>query len=125
MDIIKKLLPYIIVGIGIGAFIHGWAPTDLLSRYGGKGNIFAVPAATLLGIPLYTDAAGIIPIAEALIAKGVGVGTTMSFMMAAVALSLPEILLLKKVIKPQLIGVFVGIVAVGIVGVGYLFNAIV
>ena len=125
VDIIKKLLPYIIVGIGIGAFIHGWAPTDLLSRYGGKGNIFAVPAATLLGIPLYTDAAGIIPIAEALIAKGVGVGTTMSFMMAAVALSLPEILLLKKVIKPQLIGVFVGIVAVGIVGVGYLFNAIV
>jgi len=124
-DIVKKLLPYIIIGTGIGAAIHGWAPTDLLTTYGGKGNILAVPMATLLGIPLYTSAAGIIPVAEALIAKGVGVGTTMSFMMAAVALSLPEMLLLKKVIKPKLIGVFVSVVAVGIISVGYLFNVIV
>lgn len=123
-DIVIKLVPYMIVGIGIGAFIHGWVPTDLLSKYGGKGNIFAVPAATLIAIPLYTDAAGIIPVAEALIAKGVGIGTTMAFMMAAVALSLPEMLLLKKVIKIPLIATFVAIVGSGIIAVGYLFNAI-
>lgn len=123
-DIVIKLLPYMVVGIGIGAFIHGWVPTDLLSKYGGKGNLFAVPMATLIAIPLYTDAAGIIPVAEALIAKGVGIGTTMSFMMAAVALSLPEILLLKKVIKTPLIATFVGIVGTGIITVGYLFNFI-
>jgi uncharacterized protein len=123
-DIVIKLLPYMVVGIGIGAFIHGWVPTDLLSKYGGKGNIFAVPVATLIAVPLYTDAAGIIPVAEALIAKGVGIGTTMSFMMAAVALSLPEMLLLKKVIKIPLIATFVGIVATGIIAVGYLFNFI-
>ncbi len=123
-DIVIKLIPYMIIGIGIGAFIHGWVPTDLLSRYGGKGNIFAVPAATLIAIPLYTDAAGIIPVAEALITKGVGIGTTMAFMMAAVALSLPEMLLLKKVIKIPLIATFVAIVGSGIIAVGYLFNAI-
>lgn len=123
-DIVIKLMPYMVIGIGIGAFIHGWAPTDLLSKWGGKDNLFAVPAATLLGIPLYTDAAGIIPVAEALIAKGVGIGTTMSFMMAAVALSLPEMLLLKKVIKMPLIATFVVIVGSGIMAVGYLFNAI-
>ncbi|UUV18367.1 permease [Fusobacteria bacterium ZRK30] len=124
-DVVGKLLPYIIVGIGIGAAVHNWAPTEFLGKYGGADNLFAVPFATLVAIPLYTDAAGIIPIAEALIAKGVGVGTTMAFMMAAVALSLPEMLLLKKVIKVQLIGIFISIVGIGIMGVGYLFNAII
>ncbi|WP_028857169.1 permease [Psychrilyobacter atlanticus] len=123
-DVVIKLIPYMIVGIGIGAFIHGWVPTDLLSKYGGKDNFFAVPIATLVAIPLYTDAAGIIPVAEALITKGVGIGTTMAFMMAAVALSLPEMLLLKKVIKLPLIATFVGIVGTGIIAVGYLFNYI-
>lgn len=123
-DIVIKLIPYMVIGIGIGAFIHGWIPTDLLSKYGGKGNIFAVPIATLIAVPLYTDAAGIIPVAEALITKGVGIGTTMAFMMAAVALSLPEMLLLKKVIKIPLIATFIGIVATGIIAVGYLFNYI-
>ena len=113
------------MGIGVGAAVHNWAPTEFLSKYGGADNLFAVPFATLVAIPLYTDAAGIIPIAEALINKGVGVGTTMAFMMAAVALSLPEMLLLKKVIKIQLIGIFISIVGIGIMGVGYLFNAII
>lgn len=124
-DVVKKLLPFMIIGISFGAVIHGWAPTELLSKYGGKDNLLAVPMATLVAIPLYTDAAGIIPIATALISKGVGIGTTMAFMMAAVALSLPEILLLKKVIKTKLIALFVSIVAVGIVIVGYMFNIII
>lgn len=124
-EVVIKLLPFMIIGIAFGAFIHGWAPTELLSKYGGSDNLFAVPIATLIAIPLYTDAAGIIPIANALISKGVGVGTTMSFMMAAVALSLPEILLLKKVIKTKLIGIFIGIVGTGIVIVGYVFNIII
>lgn len=123
-EIVIKLIPYIFVGIGIGAFIHNWAPTDLLTKYGGPDNWLAVPFATLVGIPLYTDAAGIIPIAQALIEKGVGVGTTMAFMMAAVALSLPEILMLKKVIKKELIVIFISIVGIGIIGVGYMFNII-
>lgn len=124
-DVVLKLIPYISIGVGIGAFIHNWAPTDLLTKYGGPENLLAVPFATLIGIPLYTDAAGIIPIAEALISKGVGMGTTMAFMMSAVALSLPEILMLKKVIKKELIIIFISIVGTGIIGVGYLFNIII
>ncbi|MGL5049003.1 MAG: permease [Fusobacteriaceae bacterium] len=124
-DVVLKLLPYIFIGVSIGSFIHNWAPTDILTKYGGPKNLLAVPFATLVGIPLYTDAAGIIPIAEALINKGVGLGTTMSFMMAAVALSLPEILMLKKVLKKELIFIFISIVGVGIMLVGYLFNIII
>lgn len=123
--IVRRLLPFILLGIAIGAGIHNWAPADLLSRYGGSDNFFAVPFATLIAIPLYTDAAGIIPIAEALIAKGVGMGTTMAFMMAAVAISFPEMLMLKKVMKLKLIGIFIAVVGTGIISVGYFFNIII
>jgi len=123
LNIIKGLLPYMVVGIGVGAFIHGWVPTDLITKIG-TNQILSVPIATLIGIPLYTDAAGIIPIATSLVTKGLGIGTTMAFMMAAVALSLPEMMLLKKVIKVKLIGTFIAIVGTGIILVGYLFNVV-
>ncbi|GAE44129.1 transporter [Mesobacillus boroniphilus JCM 21738] len=112
------------IGIGIGAFIHGYAPQDLLVKYAGEGNFFAVPIATILGVPLYSNAVGSLPIVEALLNKGVGAGTALAFMMAITALSLPEMILLRKIIKPKLIAVFVGVVATGIILIGYGFNAI-
>lgn len=123
-DIIKRIWIYLIIGIGIGALIHGWAPAEVLSKYAGEGNPFAVILAVLCGVPLYSNALGTIPIAEALIAKGVGIGTALSFMMATTALSLPEMILLRKVIKKKLIAAFLVISAIGIILVGYLFNAI-
>ncbi len=122
IDIVKDIWIYVVIGIGIGAIIHGWAPEDLLATYAGPNNPFAVLVGVLFGIPLYSNAVGTIPIAEALINKGVGVGTALAFMMSVVALSLPSIILLKKVIKPKLIGIFVGITGVGIILVGILFN---
>jgi uncharacterized membrane protein YraQ (UPF0718 family) len=113
-----------LIGIGIGALIHGWAPAPLLAKYAGPDNPFAVIIAVIFGIPLYSNALGTIPIAEALINKGVGIGTALAFMMATTALSFPEMILLKKVIKPKLIAVFVGITGMGIIMVGYLFNSI-
>ncbi|AZR73189.1 hypothetical protein BBF96_07195 [Anoxybacter fermentans] len=124
VDIIKRIWIFILIGIGIGAVIHGYAPADLLSRYAGENNSFAVFVAVALGIPLYSNAVGTIPVIQALIGKGVAVGTALSFMMAVVALSLPEMIILRKVIKPKLIGIFVGIVGVSIIFVGYLFNII-
>ncbi|WFD09356.1 permease [Tepidibacter hydrothermalis] len=123
-DIIKRVWIYLIIGIGIGAVIHGWAPAEILSKYAGPDNPLAVIVAVVVAIPLYSNALGTIPIAEALIMKGVGIGTALAFMMATTALSLPEMILLRKVIKPKLIAVFVAITGVSIILVGYMFNAI-
>nr|WP_256360167.1 permease [Mesobacillus boroniphilus] len=124
VETVQKIWLYLLIGIGIGAFIHGYAPQDLLVKYAGEGNFFAVPIATILGVPLYSNAVGSLPIVEALLNKGVGAGTALAFMMAITALSLPEMILLRKIIKPKLIAVFVGVVATGIILIGYGFNAI-
>lgn len=123
-DIIKRIWIYLIIGIGIGALIHGWAPEEILSKYAGPNNPLAVIVSVVVAIPLYSNALGTIPIAEALIIKGVGIGTALAFMMATTALSLPEMILLRKVIKPKLIAIFVAITGVSIILVGYMFNAI-
>jgi uncharacterized membrane protein YraQ (UPF0718 family) len=123
-DIVKRVWLYVVIGIGIGAWIHGYAPQDFLVKYAGPNNPFAVFIAVVLGIPLYSNAVGTVPIVEALIGKGVGVGTALSFMMSVVALSLPEMILLKQVMKPKLIGIFIAITGTAIILVGYLFNII-
>jgi uncharacterized membrane protein YraQ (UPF0718 family) len=123
-SLVWKVLPFVLVGIGIGAVIHGFVPTDLVVALGGSDNPLAVPALVLLGVPLYSNAAGTIPIVEVLIAKGLPMGSALAFMMAITALSLPELVILRRVMKPQLIAVFVGVVAFGILFVGYLFNAL-
>jgi uncharacterized membrane protein YraQ (UPF0718 family) len=123
-EILGKIWPYVIVAIALGGFIHGYVPDDFLVRYAGKGHWYAVPLAVLLGVPLYSNAAGVIPIVYALMSKGLSLGTTLAFMMAVTALSLPEMIILRKVIKVRLLAVFVGIMTVTIIGVGYLFNAI-
>lgn len=120
----KKVFPYILVGVGIGAFIHNWIPEDLVVRFLGNGNPFGVIVATIAGVPMYADIFGCIPIAEALLAKGARLGVVLSFMMGVTTLSLPSMIMLKKAIKPKLLGVFIGICTVGIMIVGYLFNAI-
>ena len=122
--IVRRVLPYLLIGIGIGAVIHGWVPESFFERYAGPGEPLAVPFAVLLGIPLYSNAAGVLPLIEALYAKGLGMGTLLAFMMAVVALSLPEMVLLRRVLKPKLIGAFIALVAAGILAVGYLFNAV-
>jgi len=122
--IIKKVWLYVVVGIGIGAFIHGYIPADFLAKYASGNNWYAVPLATLLGIPLYSNAAGIIPLINVLTEKGVAIGTALAFMMAVTGLSLPEFIILKKVMKPKLILIFAGIVGLGIIFTGYLFNFI-
>jgi len=124
LDLLKKIWPYVVVGVGIGAFIHGYVPQDFLARWAGRDNPFAVPIAVALGVPLYSNAAGVIPIVQALTAKGMAIGTVLAFMMAVTALSLPEAIILKNVLKNRLLAVFFGIVATAIVCVGYLFNAI-
>ena len=123
-DIIKKVWPYIIVGIGLGALIHGYVPTDFLAKYAGADKWYAVPFAVLIGIPLYSNAAGVMPLVSALTEKGVALGTTLAFMMAVTGLSLPEFMILKKVMKTKLILIFAGVVGVGIIFTGYLFNLI-
>lgn len=122
--ILKKIWPFLLVGIGLGAVIHGWAPEDFFATHAGADNPFAVLIAVLVGVPLYSNAAGVLPIVDALYDKGLPMGTLLAFMMAVVALSLPELVLLRRVLKPRLIATFVGVVAAGIVGVGYLFNAV-
>lgn len=124
VDILKKVWLYIIFAIGIGGFIHGYVPQDFLVKYAGPQNPFAVPIAVALGVPLYSNAAGVIPIVYALMEKGMSIGTVLAFMMAVTALSLPEMIILRKVLKVQLLAVFVGIMTVTIIAVGYLFNAI-
>ena len=120
----KKVFPYILVGVGIGAFIHNWIPKDIIVRFLGTGNPFGVIIATIIGVPMYADIFGCIPIAEALLAKGARLGVVLSFMMGVTTLSLPSMIMLKKAIKPKLLGVFIAICTVGIIVVGYLFNAI-
>jgi len=120
--ILKKVWPYIVGGIAVGAWIHGYVPADLLAKYAGADKWYAVPLATLLGIPLYANAAGVIPLVSALTEKGVALGTTLAFMMAVTGLSLPEFIILKKVMHPRLIATFAGIVGLGILFTGYFFN---
>ena len=125
LDILKKVWPYVLIGIGIGAFIHGYVPTDFLARFAGSDKWYAVPLATLIGIPLYSNAAGVIPLVSVLTEKGVAMGTTLAFMMAVTGLSLPEFMILKKVMKVKLILIFATIVGIGIIFTGYLFNFII
>ncbi len=121
---LKKVWKYVVIGVGIGALIHNWIPVEWIQNVLGKNNPFSVLIATAVGIPMYADIFGTIPIAEALFAKGVGVGTILAFMMSVTALSLPSIIMLKKVIKTKLLVIFVAIVAVGIIIIGYTFNAL-
>jgi uncharacterized membrane protein YraQ (UPF0718 family) len=121
-DIVRKVWLFVIIGIGIGAFIHGFVPEDALTEIMGVGAWWSVPAAVLLGIPLYSNAVGIIPIVSAMLGKGAALGTVLAFMMSVVALSLPEMIILRRVLKPRLIAIFVGVVAFGIMLTGYLFN---
>lgn len=121
--IIRKVWLYILIGVGIGAAIHNWIPQNIITAILGDKNVFSVLIATVVGIPMYADIFGTLPIAEALVAKGVGIGTVLSFMMAVTALSLPSLILLKKVVKTKLLIVFTGIVVIGILIIGYAFNA--
>ncbi len=121
-EIVGKVWLYVVVGIAVGAGIHGYVPTDALAELMGKSAWWSVPAAVLIGIPLYSNAAGVIPIVSALIEKGASLGTALAFMMAVVGLSLPETIILRRVLKPPLIAVFIGVVGVAIVITGYLFN---
>lgn len=122
-DIIHKVWLYVLIGVGIGAAIHNWIPQSVIENVIGENNPFAVLMATVVGIPMYADIFGILPIAEALFTRGVGIGTILSFMMAVTALSLPSMIMLSKVVKPKLLAIFVSIVSVGIIIIGYLFNA--
>ncbi|MDD3486998.1 MAG: permease [Candidatus Moranbacteria bacterium] len=124
LGIIKKVWVYIIIGIGIGAWIHGYVPTDFLARYASTDKWYAVPLAVLVGIPLYSNAAGVIPLVGVLSEKGVAMGTSLAFMMAVTGLSLPEFMILKKVMNTKLIIIFAGIVGIGILFTGYLFNLV-
>ncbi len=123
-EIVGKVWPYIIIGIAVGAGIHGYVPQEAMASLMGRDAWWAVPLAVVIGVPLYTNAAGVIPIVQALLAKGAALGTVLAFMMSVIALSLPEMIILRKVLKLRLIATFAGIVAVGILLVGYVFNAV-
>lgn len=123
LDIIKKVWLYILIGVGIGAAIHNWIPESVISAVLGQDKWYSVLLATVVGVPMYADIFGTLPIAEALVLKGVGIGTALSFMMAVTALSLPSMILLKKVVKTRLLVTFAGIVTIGILIIGYTFNA--
>jgi uncharacterized membrane protein YraQ (UPF0718 family) len=123
-SILRRIWPYLLVGIGIGAAIHGWVPEDFFVQAAGPENPLAVPVAVGIGVPLYSNAAGVLPLVEALHAKGLAMGTVLAFMMSVVALSVPELVLLRRVLKPRLLGVFVAVVTFGILVVGLLFNLI-
>jgi uncharacterized protein len=122
--ILRRIWPYLLVGIGLGAVIHGWVPTGFFLAHAGADNASGVLVAVAIGVPLYSNAAGVLPLVEALHDKGLPMGTLLAFMMAVVALSLPELVLLRRVLRPQLLATYVGVVASGIVAVGYLFNAL-
>ena len=123
-EIFGSVWPYIVGGIGVGAGIHGYVPQDFIVRWAGPQNSFAVPVAVMIGVPLYANVAGVLPITEALVGKGLPLGTVLSFTMAVTALSLPEMVILRKVLRPQLLAVFIAVMTAGIIGVGYLFNAL-
>ncbi len=122
-DTVKKVFWYVIVGVGIGAIIHNWIPAEVIQTILGENNPFSVIIATIVGIPMYADIFGTLPIAEALFAKGVGIGTVLSFMMGVTALSLPSMIMLRKAVKPKLLAAFIGVVTIGIIIIGYAFNA--
>lgn len=121
-SLFKKIFPYVLLGVSVGAFIHGYAPENFLATLAGKNNIFAVPVAVLIGVPLYSNAAGTIPIVKSLIEKGLPLGTSLAFMMAVTALSLPEMIILRKVLKPKLLAIYIATLTIGIIFTGYLFN---
>jgi uncharacterized membrane protein YraQ (UPF0718 family) len=123
-DVVGKVWPYLLAGIAVGAGIHGYVPEDLMAGIMGKGAWWSVPLAVLVGVPMYSNAAGIIPVVQALLGKGAALGTVLAFMMSVIGLSLPELVILRKVLRPQLIATFVGMVAAGILVVGYLFNSV-
>jgi len=123
-EILLKVWPYVLVGIAVGAAIHGYVPQNFMAALMGRDAWWSVPAAVLIGVPLYSNAAGIIPIVQALLTKGAALGTVLAFMMAVIGLSLPEMVILRKVLTPRLIAVFAGVVGVGILVVGYVFNLI-
>ncbi|MCI5651081.1 MAG: permease, partial [Ruminococcus bromii] len=120
----KKVAPYVLIGVGIGAIIHNWIPEEFIVKVLGDNNPFGVILATIAGVPMYADIFGTIPIAEALLAKGALLGVVLSFMMAVTTLSLPSMIMLRKAVKPKLLGIFIAICTVGIIVVGYFFNAI-
>jgi hypothetical protein len=123
--LVHKIFPYLLAGIGLGALIHGYVPTDLVASIGGRSNLLAVPIVVLLAVPMYSNAAGTIPIVQALLGKGLPLGTTLAFMMAVTAISLPEFVILRRVIKPPLLAIFAGVVTTGILAIGFLFNSLI
>ena len=123
-EIFSQVWLYVLLGVGLGAFIHGYVPVEFVTKYAGNGNPFAVIIAVIIGVPLYSNAAGTIPVVQALFGKGLALGTTLAFMMAVTALSLPEFIILRKVLKPRLLLTYFGTVATGIIIIGYLFNLI-
>lgn len=125
LEILKKVWPYVVIGIAIGGIMHGWAPEGWLAKYAGKNNPFAVIVAVLIGVPLYSNAAGTIPIVKELTRLGMPMGTALAFMMSVTALSLPEMIILRKVLKPRLLAVFIGIMSVSIIIIGYMFNIVI
>ena len=124
VDIVRSIWVYVLVGIGIGAWIHGWVPADFFATTGVADSVWAVPAATLAGVPLYANVAGVVPLIEAVYAKGLGLGTAMAFMMSVVALSLPAVILLKRVMRLPLLAIYVTTVTLGIIGIGFIFDLI-
>jgi uncharacterized membrane protein YraQ (UPF0718 family) len=124
-DIVGKVWPYVLLGIAVGAGIHGYVPQGVMASFMGKSAWWSVPLSVLIGIPMYSNAAGIIPVVHALLEKGAALGTVLAFMMSVIALSLPEMIILRKVLKPVLIGTFLGVVGLGILVVGYLFNLLI
>jgi len=123
-EIVGKVWPYVVLGIAVGAGVHGYVPDGLLAGIMGKSAWWSVPAAVVIGVPMYSNAAGIVPVVQALLGKGAALGTVLAFMMSVIALSLPEMVILRKVLRPRLIATFVGVVASGILAVGWLFNAV-
>lgn len=124
LQILKKVWVWVLVGIAVGAVMHGYAPANFLAKYAGKGNPLAIPLAVIIGIPLYSNAAGMIPVVKELVRTGMAMGTALAFMMAVTALSLPEAIILKQVLKPKLLAIYFGIVGLAIIATGYLFNTI-
>ena len=123
-EIVGKVWLYVVLGIAVGAGIHGYVPENFMASIMGADAWWSVPLAVVIGVPMYSNAAGIIPVVQALLGKGAALGTVLAFMMSVIALSLPEMVILRKVLKPRLIGTFIGVVAVGILAVGYLFNLV-
>ena len=124
-DIVGKVWIYVVAGIAVGAGIHGYVPEGMMAAVMGKGAWWSVPAAVVIGVPMYSNAAGIVPVIHALLEKGAALGTVLAFMMSVIALSLPEMVILRKILMPRLIAVFIGVVASGILLVGYLFNIVI